>query len=396
MRRSRIYARPVISLLSSGSPTENVTPFFNKFLDMKNISIKNTSDDALDNAYSPIFNAGFESTACIDQAGSILHFLRLKNDDNSSNQLSLLAITDSGNDCNDDSMDLQFSIQHARDSIAQNLETSSKSALKLLGMTKFHKEIYPHNLTSLDQGMPILVLPKENTAERKNADKDSSSIREIVLPFNVESRYKENMTLQQKLSSSGMYRPTVGLYQWPTGFPILRPLPAAETDLTLPNPSLIFQCTSLDRMQEKISDEVAMSKVGFNSLSSSGQLIIHHPAIEGIEIRLCESTELSSSFAEAQDSLMAGSLDDLQNVNVLAEGGAGKTKSMDVELYSSKSSQGTQNMSKERGKVDAMNGLGDCWVEFIANMKRPVGFFDKKARAKPAQTIAKPPDLPYE
>lgn len=394
MRRSRIYARPVISLLSSG-PTENVTPFFNKFLDMKNIAVKNTSDDALDNAYSPIFNTGFESTACIDQFGSILHFLRLKNNDNFSNQLSLLAITDSGNDCNDDSMDLQFSIQHARDSIAQNLDTSSKSALKLLGMTKF-RDIYPHDLTALDQGMPILVLPAENIAEHKDADKVSSNIREIVLPFTVESRYKDNMTLQQKLSSSGMYRPKVGLYEWPTGFPILRPLPAAETDLTLSNPSLIFQCKSLDTMQEKISDEVTISKVGFNSLSSSGQLVIHHPAIQGIEIRLCESTELSSSFAEAQDSLMAGSLDDLQNVNVLAEGGAGKTKSMDVELYSSKSSQGTQNISKERGKVDAMNGLGDCWVEFRANMKRPVGFFDKKARAKPVQTIAKPPDLPYE
>ena len=394
MRRSRIYARPVISLLSSG-PTENVTPFFNKFLDMKNIAVKNTSDDALDNAYSPIFNTGFESTACIDQFGSILHFLRLKNNDNLSNQLSLLAITDSGNDCNDDSMDLQFSIQHARDSIAQNLDTSSKSALKLLGMTKF-RDIYPHDLTALDQGMPILVLSEENIAEHKDADKVSSNIREIVLPFTVESRYKDNMTLQQKLSSSGMYRPKVGLYEWPTGFPILRPLPAAETDLTLSNPSLIFQCKSLDTMQEKISDEVTISKVGFNSLSSSGQLVIHHPAIQGIEIRLCESTELSSSFAEAQDSLMAGSLDDLQNVNVLAEGGAGKTKSMDVELYSSKSSQGTQNISKERGKVDAMNGLGDCWVEFRANMKRPVGFFDKKARVKPVQTIAKPPDLPYE
>lgn len=385
----------MISLLSSG-PTENVTPFFNKFLDMKNITVnKNTSDDALDNAYSPIFNTGFESTACIDQFGSILHFLRLKNNDNLSNQLSLLAITDSGNDCNDDSMDLQFSIQHARDSIAQNLDTSSKSALKLLGMTKF-RDIYPHDLTALDQGMPILVLPAENIAEHKDADKVSSNIREIVLPFTVESRYKDNMTLQQKLSSSGMYRPKVGLYEWPTGFPILRPLPAAETDLTLSNPSLIFQCKSLDTMQEKISDEVTISKVGFNSLSSSGQLVIHHPAIQGIEIRLCESTELSSSFAEAQDSLMAGSLDDLQNVNVLAEGGAGKTKSMDVELYSSKSSQGTQNISKERGKVDAMNGLGDCWVEFRANMKRPVGFFDKKARVKPVQTIAKPPDLPYE
>eukprot|EP00551_Chaetoceros_affinis_P019011 CAMPEP_0203734518 /NCGR_PEP_ID=MMETSP0092-20131115/30126_1 /ASSEMBLY_ACC=CAM_ASM_001090 /TAXON_ID=426623 /ORGANISM="Chaetoceros affinis, Strain CCMP159" /LENGTH=107 /DNA_ID=CAMNT_0050618789 /DNA_START=1 /DNA_END=321 /DNA_ORIENTATION=+ len=28
-------------------------------------------------------------------------------------------------------------------------------------------------------------------------------------------------------------------------------------------------------------------------------------------------------------------------------------------------------------RLDTMNGLGDCWVEFRANMKQPSGFFKK-------------------
>ena len=26
-------------------------------------------------------------------------------------------------------------------------------------------------------------------------------------------------------------------------------------------------------------------------------------------------------------------------------------------------------------RVDSMNGLGDCWVAFTANLKRPIGYF---------------------
>jgi hypothetical protein len=87
---------------------------------------------------------------------------------------------------------------------------------------------------------------------------------------------------------------------------------------------------------------------------------------------------------------MAGSLDDLQNANVMVEGG--NTRSLnDVEITVSSS-----KAIASKKKVDVMNGLGDCWVEFRANIKRPQGFFDKKARTKTMNRIAKAPDLPYE
>eukprot|EP00558_Chaetoceros_sp_UNC1202_P001977 CAMPEP_0197258448 /NCGR_PEP_ID=MMETSP1429-20130617/82104_1 /TAXON_ID=49237 /ORGANISM="Chaetoceros sp., Strain UNC1202" /LENGTH=61 /DNA_ID=CAMNT_0042722557 /DNA_START=38 /DNA_END=223 /DNA_ORIENTATION=+ len=61
-----------------------------------------------------------------------------------------------------------------------------------------------------------------------------------------------------------------------------------------------------------------------------------------------------------------------------------------------------------------MNGLGDCWVEFRANVKRPLGFMKKRLNANMSmnnsqmnsrvrsgnddriQRVAKAPNLPYE
>ena len=91
---------------------------------------------------------------------------------------------------------------------------------------------------------------------------------------------------------------------------------------------------------------IALSKVGFNGYQSNGQLRIeeyrnYHPTSKpssssSFEFRYCNAKELSSSFAEAQESLMAGSLDDLQNVNVLVEGNdkSGNRKSINSNTTS--------------------------------------------------------------
>ena len=88
-----------------------------------------------------------------------------------------------------------------------------------------------------------------------------------------------------------------------------------------------------------------------------------HPSITGLDIRICQSTSEewipSSCFHEAQDSLLAGSLEELQSSHVVSEG-----KSGGVELSSMKSDKNTGN--------------SDCWVEVRSNLKRPTGFFKKQ------------------
>ena len=56
-----------------------------------------------------------------------------------------------------------------------------------------------------------------------------------------------------------------------------------------------------------------------------------------------------------------------------------------------------------------MNGLGDCWVEFRANLKKPAGYLKNVLVSRTTNTsltgggaktsktrIAKAPNLPYE
>ena len=104
--------------------------------------------------------------------------------------------------------------------------------------------------------------------------------------------------------------------------------------------------------------------------------MVAHPSLQGLDLRLTDSLEFSSSFSEAQDALLAGSLLELQSENVLLEGGEGRHARM---------------------KHDAMDGVGDCWVEFRANVKRPWGFIKKNYPTTGKVTKAvKAPDLPYE
>ena len=323
-------------------------------------------------------------------------------------------------------------------------------------------------------------------------------LREIVIPFFDEDMCPtHNKTLSQTLSQSNLSRPKIGLYQWPSSSSssssssyesnnnikydnkngiILRPLPIAATDLTSSPPTFVFQCDDLEVVEENIlykytndnhnhedlaHAQLGVNKVGRNS-TAPGQIMLYHSDLHGqepgaadeagrgIDLRYCQETTVSQSFAEAQESLMAGSLNDLQNVNVLMEG---KEKSqrlsqqsqshdsaeLDVKVESwtasgsgsgvrrqaaaststsagtnanvATSQGGLENDAAAPSRVDSMNGLGDCWVEFRANMKQPLGFLLGKNRGRrtgglgmmkrvggggSVKRVAKAPDIPYE
>ena len=337
------------------------------------------------------------------------------------------------------------------------------------------------------------------TTRTSGSDKTNvkTHLREIVIPFfDQDMCPTHNKTLSQTLSQSNLSRPKIGLYQWPSSSSspssyesnnninyenkngiILRPLPIAATDLTSSPPTFVFQCEDLEVVEENIlykytndnhnhedlaHAQLGANKVGRNS-TAPGQIMLFHSDLHGqepgaadeagrgIDLRYCQETTVSQSFAEAQESLMAGSLDDLQNVNVLMEGkekiqrlgqqsqshdsaerdvkveswtasGSGSgVRRQEAAASTSTSAHTNANVATSQGglendasapsRVDSMNGLGDCWVEFRANMKQPLGFLQGKNRARrtgglgmmkrvggggSVKRVAKAPDIPYE
>ena len=101
------------------------------------------------------------------------------------------------------------------------------------------------------------------------------------------------------------------------------------------------------------------------------QVMLLHKDLLGLDVRYCPRTAVSSAFAEAQDSLLAGSLEELQSTNVLVS-------------------------RREEVKSDARVGNGDCWIEVRANLKRPSKLFQRSKNSQRKQKIAKIPDLPYD
>ena len=225
-------------------------------------------------------------------------------------------------------------------------------------------------------------------------------LRELVLPF-FDGGAASSSSPLKKLSASSLRRPLPGLYQCsagpaeeegatvaaagakgrsrPTSNPglVFRPLPAAREDLRLSPPSLVFQCESLKEARELVEGELGgrTHKIGWRGHGQRGSLMVSHPSVVGIDVRICEAaTEewtLLSSFDESQDSLLAGSVAELQSTHVTSEG-----RSDGIDATSA------------RG--DERSGKGDCWVEFRA------GFVKSLFTKSPGITVAKPPDLPYD
>jgi len=235
--------------------------------------------------------------------------------------------------------------------------------LPLLDLTPFNSSTYPNHATFI------------------SGEESYGKMRELAIPF--WNSNPDSSNLQNILSKSSLLRPKgrPGLYQCPSprykgtsrnvtinsGL-IFRPLPAASEDLRLSVPSLVFQCPELLEVEEKTKSLNGKTyKIGWKGGGQDGSLLITHPAIRGLDIRVFKGsgdwTPLHY-FDEGIESLLAGSLDDLQSSHVIADG------------------------DKER-KPDEMRNKGDCWVEFkSACKKRPSGFFRRSARDN---VIAKPP-----
>lgn len=353
----------------------------------------NNSNDLLDERhFGSSSSMSWHSTACAcNSSGTILHFLSLANSNADASQiskhvqnssLSLLSI----NEC---SITDDDALTKCRDQLSNSMENNyifgrhtylSSLEARFRGVTFSMMQKMGKGLQSswLLPKTPAINLHRPSSRQSTSSDMTSSStdddtnitgLRELVLPF-----FQEYSTVQSDLSKSKLSRPLPGLYQYDGSGLIMRPLPAADEDLRLPPPSLIFQCSSLDDAQEVVEKDLGgkTSKIGWRGDKHRGSLIVSHPSITGLDVRISEDWILSSSFDEAEQAVLAGSLDDLQSSHVMSEG---------------------KHTDEEDITIDPKTNNADCWVEARSNVKRPSGFlkrFSKDPR------IAKPPQLPYE
>ena len=360
-------------------------------------SSQSLSRDCLDEKHFGSFSSlSWHSAACMcNISGTMLHFLSLTDgkmfiihdSDNKkpNSSLSLLSINeytiidDALSDCR---KQLAHSMEgnqfFQRHSYLKSLETRLRG-LSYLITKKMGRELQSSWLLA---NTPTLSLNKSNNTSSEvlnnNIESDEAyigrgrnALREIAIPF-----FSEYSTVQNDLSSSMLSRPLPGLYQYNSATTnhglVIRPLPAAVEDLRLPPPSLIFQCPSLDNTRELVERDLGgnTAKIGWRGDKHRGSLIVSHPSIRGLDVRINEDWVLSSSFDEAEQAVLAGSLDELQSIHVMSEG-----------------KNGEENIS-----IDSKTNNSECWVEVRSNVKRPVGFLRRVTNPR----IAKPPELPYD
>ena len=354
---------------------------------MEPIPLSHGEDDELDQVLKvPMMNRRWDSVAskCLP-SGAVLHFLSLStygrdtvlaSENETVGHLSLLGVTDSVDDKQND----VSAVKELRRLLASHMNDETNRYVQSLRLVMKHaagRFMNASDITRLDSELPLLSLPM-NAHEESLQSKENRQgwLKEIVIPFYDDSAYPNGQSLLSMLGSSTLNRPAVGLYQWPKNGIAIRPIPSAKEDRTLPAPSLVFYCEDLDQAADRVSRFGAVSgKIGYNGLEKHGQLMISHPSLPGLDIRLTGCVEYTSAFPEAQEALLASSLGELQNVNVIVEGGKD---------------------ASARTKVDDRVNNGDCWVEFRANMKRPSGFMKRAVKSKVGVKTAKAPDLPYE
>ena len=391
----------VLTFLSpSTAYSRSAVEFLNASLGL--IPINNSTSknmrDSLDNLH---FGSGgqekWHSTASYCQtSGTILHFLSLSTNDNNNDTqdkenmapLQLISIHGLGSIA-----DCRQSLANTIQSKQYTIETRLRGIIFNL-MNKLGKQITPawilaDNPTT-SHVSPILDLTNHSKDNCVTIDDESNGsigkLRELVLPF-----FPEESSLQSTLSKSSLARPLPGLYQCSAvastdeskntiannGL-IFRPLPAAEEDLTLSKPSLVFQCQHLTDSQKLIEEKGGKThKIGWRGHGKLGSLMVQHPSLSGLGIRLVQSTTdgwmPTAAFDESTESLLAGSLDELQSSHVNSDG----------------------NVSDDSLVKDEKIGNGDCWIEVRSNVQQPLGFI-KQFKSQKKQTIAKPPDLPFE
>jgi hypothetical protein len=350
---------------------------------------QNGENDELDEAFQssiPGFSRSWDSVASrCPNSGAMIHFCSMQNANNSKSanhhrkvSFSLLAVTDTT--APSSSSHYSDYILSCRNLLASHVKENA-FVLKM-------KYLVGRPITTADLlrsmskgGLPLLSLPEsseEVTEPRENTTKNHKQrpfLKEVVIPYFDDAVYADGSSLLSNITR--LQRPTVGLYNWSTGSSSssssirIRPLPTAAEDQVLPPPSLIFHCEYSEEINvEELPHGATTAKIGCNGRNGNGQLMLRHADLVGLDVRYCPQTSVSSSFSEAQESLLAGSIDELQSTNTLLAGGGGETANEDDRL-----------------------GKADCWVEVRANIKRPWGFWHRSSSKK---RTAKPFNLPYE
>lgn len=369
MLRTRCLHSPVVTILSpSPSTSRRAQEALRGLVGMEPIEVALEASDNLDKAFRssiPGLSKKWDSVVSeCSTSGTILHFCSPQGSEREG-PLSVIGVTEGPRESSGVGL-----IRKVREQLAAAVadQVSEIMLRDSLGMGISPMSV----LKSVSSGgLPMLELPQSasDTSNEEKTEVSQGTLKEITIPYFDYASYKDGNTLASKIAASAMSRTVVGVYRWPGTTTHVRPLPTAGEDQRLPPSSLVFQGDSLEGMESK--QGVKVSKIGFGG-SKMGQYILMHPALEGLDVRLCPQTKISSSFCEAQDSLLAASLDELQSTNTLLAGG-------------------------EQGKHDEKIGNADCWVEVRANLRSPSGFWSRKAGTGVTKNrIAKIPDIPYE
>eukprot|EP00536_Pseudo-nitzschia_multiseries_P017450 jgi/Psemu1/321182/estExt_fgenesh1_pm.C_15560003 len=385
-RTTRLYA-PVISIISpSFTASKKAVSLLSVIGNMEQFSI--VTDDALSsqNSLNETFKSSFPGLSCswtsvgarCPVSGAVIHFCSIgdlaeKGRETKTKPFALLGITESDEPSSDSASAVEMSIRNFRNLLASRLRERTALNRSLLHL----KRLINGSLTTKDllrdishDGLPLLTVPQiprgidacvtPRGDLKGSEDLPSTFLKEIVVPHFDYAAYRDGSNLVSHLGLAPTKPPAVGVYQWPNSTMLIRPLPTASEDAILPSPSLIFHHQSpedISWIREKTSKGKEAGR-----LSRKGR--------PGVDVRYCPRTEVSSAFSEAQDSLLAGSLEELQSTNVLA--------------------------STREGESDVRIGNGDCWVEVRANLRRPSKLLRRSKSSQGKQRIAKIPDIPYE
>jgi hypothetical protein len=276
------------------------------------------------------------------------------------------------------------SIQEARLALAERLaQTASTAKLQLFHLLGL--PVSPQHLLGRRATLPLVQW--NNTTEHMDLEQQQQQqpqdemsrttqkivslqpgqLKEVAIPTTLEQSLSSSTSLFSKLSS--LERAATGLYRFPDAQQqfCLRPLPVGKQDLHLAPPSLIFHVQSLEKalsgmLQPKPPSTITtiVERIGYNGTQNAGQVVLRHPCFHGLDIRLCESVQRRSMFHEAQESLLAGSLPELQSKHVL--------------------------VSQQQQQIpDPRTNEADCWVEFRATMRHPSGFVARKLENRSAR-----------
>ena len=365
MNRTPRLSKPLVTILSpSHLASRNAQSILNAVVGLEEVALNSFGDDALNKA-SPLSFAGLSrrwvsvASKC-PSSGSIVHFCSLENASEKScreSPFALLGVTDFRDDEGN-----ERAIQGFRDLFAAHLKSQSFFSTIRSSMGGSAGLL----ASALTNGLPLLSLPP--TQELSEPAQESGGLKEVVIPHYDYATYDDGSTLLGTMGKSMMTRPAVGVYQWVGSTTRIRPLPTAAEDQRLPPPSLIFHCQNPEDIN--VEQHGAQSaKIGYGG-TGRGQLMVLHKDLIGLDVRFCPQLKVSSAFSEAQESLLAGALDDLQSTNTLLTG-------------------------DETAKEDEKIGKADCWVELRANLKQPKGYLDR-SRTSAMPRRAKAPDLPFE